>query len=154
MAREKYFKPVEGAPPPLVNDIKRKVRFDELDPLNIMWHGHYASYFEEARVALGDRYGMGYAEFADNDTSIPLRKLHADYRAPLLFGKTYTVRAILHFTHAARLDFEYQILDENNKLMTAGYTVHMMLDFRGNIRVRQPQFFEEFCKKWQAGLVK
>ena len=154
MAREKYFKPVEGAPQPLVNEIKRKVRFDELDPLAIMWHGNYASYFEEARVALGERYGMGYAEFTDNDTSIPLRKFHADYRAPLLFGKTYTVRAILHFTQAARLDFEYQILDENNKLMTAGYTVHMMLDLRGNIRVRQPRFFEEFCKRWQAGLVK
>jgi acyl-CoA thioester hydrolase len=152
MARGKYFKDVEGAPPPVSHVITRKVRFDELDPLSIMWHGSYASFFEEARVALGEKYGLSYTDFSNNNTIIPIKKFHVDYYAPLEFGKTYTIRAILHFNPAARLDFEYQICDENGKLMTTGYTVHMLLDMQKNVLVVKPPFFEEFCQKWQNGL--
>lgn len=149
MAKTKYFKEIEGAPAPLTFEIKRAVRFDELDPLGIVWHGNYASFFEEARVALGKHYGIGYLDFSDNNVVIPLKKFHADYNIPLEFDKTYTVRAILHWNPAARLDYEYEIYNENGDLATSGYTVHMMLDKQGNILVVKPPFFESFCEKWQ-----
>jgi acyl-CoA thioester hydrolase len=154
MPRIKYFKTYPDAPAPLTFEIKRKVRFDELDPLAIMWHGNYASFFEEARVALGDYYGIGYLDFANNKTSIPLKKFHADYMGPLEFGKTYSVKAILHWNPAARLDYEYEIFSEDGRLLTTGYSVHMMLDFGNNVLVAHPLFFAEFCQKWQKGLIK
>lgn len=154
MPRIKYFKTDALSPQPLFIEIKRKVRFDELDPLGIMWHGNYASFFEEARVALGEKYGIGYLDFANNKTTIPLKKFHADYIAPLHFGKTYTVRALLHYNEAARLDFEYEIYDENKNAVTTGYTVHMILDMENNVLVAKPPFFESFCRKWQDGKVK
>ncbi|MDR0646511.1 MAG: acyl-CoA thioesterase [Elusimicrobiota bacterium] len=154
MVNIKYFQTGPDAPPPLVYEIKRKVRFDELDPLRIMWHGHYASFFEEARVALGDHYGIGYLDFSNNGVAIPLKKFHADYYAPLTYNETYTVRAVLHWNFAARLDYEFEILNKNNKLMTRGYTVHLMLDKDNNVLVSKPLFFEKFCQKWQKGLIK
>jgi len=153
MAREKYFKTIEGSPSPIRCAIYRKVRFDELDPLAIMWHGNYASFFEEARVELGEKYGVGYNDFLLHNTTIPIRKLCIDYLAPLEFGETYTVWAILHYNPAARLDFEYQIFNKNGALMTTGCTVHMLLDMQRNILLAKPPFFEEFCQKWQKGLV-
>lgn len=152
MPRVKYFKTDASAPAPLTFEIKRKVRFDELDPLAIMWHGNYASFFEEARVALGDHFGIGYLDFANNKTSIPLKKFYVDFMAPLEFGKTYTVKAVLHYNLAARLDFEYEIYNQDGRLMTTGATVHMMLDAeRHVVLVAKPPFFENFCKKWEAG---
>ena len=150
-----YFKQIPGSPAPLTAQIKRAVRFDELDPLAIMWHGNYASFFEEARVALGDKYGIGYTDFAANDAIIPLRKFYADYFAPLEFGKVYTIRSLLHFNPAARLDFEFEIFDAAGRLMTTGCSVHMMLERRtNNIMVAKPDFFETFCQKWRRGEVK
>lgn len=149
--RDKIFKTDPTYPVPLSAEIKRKVRFDELDPLAIVWHGNYASFFEEARVALGEKYAIGYMDFASNDTIIPLKKFHASYNAPLEFGKTYTVRANLHFNPAARLDFTYEITDDNGRIMTTGYTVHMLLDKQNNILVAKPKFFEDFCNKWFNG---
>ncbi|MDR0952884.1 MAG: acyl-CoA thioesterase [Elusimicrobiota bacterium] len=152
MPRVKYFKTDENAPTPLTFEIKRKVRFDELDPLGIMWHGNYASFFEEARVALGGHYGIGYLDFANNKTSIPLKKFYVDFMAPLEFNKTYTIKAILHYNPAARLDFEYEIYDEENRLMTTACSVHLMLDMGHNtVLVAKPEFFENFCKKWREG---
>lgn len=152
--RDKIFKTDPSYPQPLTAEIKRKVRFDELDPLAIVWHGNYASFFEEARIALGDSYSIGYMDFANNNTIIPLKKFHADYCAPLEFGKEYTVKAFLHFNPAARLDFSYEIYDASGRLMTTGYTVHMLLDKQNNILVVKPPFFEDFCQKWQRGEIK
>ena len=46
--RRAYFAAVPDAPPPLRVDVGRKVRFEEVDSMGIVWHGHYASYFEDA----------------------------------------------------------------------------------------------------------
>ena len=49
--RKNYFPSVKGCPPPLGIRVERKVRFEETDPLGIVWHGRYASFFEDARTA-------------------------------------------------------------------------------------------------------
>lgn len=35
-------------------------RFSEVDSMNIVWHGSYPLYFEDAREAFGEKYGLGY----------------------------------------------------------------------------------------------
>jgi acyl-CoA thioester hydrolase len=145
-----YFPHKSQDPKPLNQMIERKTRFDEMDPLNIMWHGHYASFFEEARVALGVKYSIGYEDFRKHGISIPLRILHIDYLAPLEFNRTYQVEAFLHWNEAARLDFSFNIYDEK-QIKTSGYSVHLMIDEKKGILVSKPLFFEEFCKRWKEG---
>lgn len=52
--RKAYFRPVPGAPAPLCVTTQREVRFEEVDVMRIVWHGRYASYFEDGRVAPGE----------------------------------------------------------------------------------------------------
>ncbi|MDR0822239.1 MAG: acyl-CoA thioesterase [Endomicrobium sp.] len=151
--KEQYFKQNPQDPQPLSVIIERKVRFDELDPLNIMWHGNYASFFEDGRVALGNKYNIGYLDFYNRGITIPLKKFHIDFIAPLEFDKTYTIETLLHWNEAARLDFSFSIYDENQKFMTSGYCIQLMIDVKNGILVAKPQFFEEFCKKWKEGAV-
>lgn len=153
MIPESFFKRRPNDPAPLKHIIKRTVRFDELDPLNIVWHGNYASYFEEGRIALGAKYGFGYEEFAANKIMIPLKKFHVEYIRSLEFQKTYSVETSLYWSEAARLDFEYRIYDDTGALVTAGYSVHMMVDDKKNILVAKPAFYETICKKWKEGKI-
>ena len=37
-----------------------KVRFSEIDSMQIVWHGEYVRYFEDGREAFGKRYGLDY----------------------------------------------------------------------------------------------
>jgi len=39
-----------------------EVRFSEVDSMNIVWHGAYSLYFEDAREAFGKKYGLGYLD--------------------------------------------------------------------------------------------
>ena len=149
MNRKTFFKLDPDAPKPLTFSVKRKVRFDEVDPMGIMWHGNYASFFEEARVALGDHYGIGYLDFAKNNVTMPLKRFFVDFIEPLEFNKTYTVKAILHWNIAPILNYEYEIYSQDGKLITKGYSVHMILDKQNNILLIKPPFFEEVCSKWE-----
>jgi acyl-CoA thioester hydrolase len=48
-----------GAPRAFIEDRTAVlVRFNEVDALHIVWHGHYVNYFEEGRRALGRRLGI------------------------------------------------------------------------------------------------
>jgi acyl-CoA thioester hydrolase len=149
MKHHAYFKTAEGDPPPLTFSIPRRVRFDELDPLSIVWHGRYASWFEEARVALGDHYGVGYLDFFNRGITIPLKKFHADFHRPLTMNRDYRVEARLHWNEAARLDYEFTIRAADGELMSSGYSVHLMIDRAQGVLVSKPEFFEEFCRRWR-----
>jgi acyl-CoA thioester hydrolase len=146
-----YFKARGDQPDPLRVRIERTVRFEEVDSIGIVWHGRYASYFEDARVALGQKYGIGYMDFYSQGVIAPIKKMHFDYYRPLRFQETMRIEGILHWSEAARLNFEFSIRNGNGELSTTGYSVQMLLDTDGNILVVPPGFYEAFCRKWEAG---
>jgi acyl-CoA thioester hydrolase len=146
-----YFPVENGAPAPLRAETSRQVRFEEVDSLGIVWHGRYASFFEDARVTLGDRYGIGYMDFHGNGVVTPIRKLHVDYFRPLRFKETFTIECIFHWTEAARLNMEFILRNRAGETTTTGYSVQMMLDLEGNILLAHPPFYREFLDRWQGG---
>jgi acyl-CoA thioester hydrolase len=149
-----YFKSLEDAPCPLECTVQRKVRFEEVDALGIVWHGRYPSYFEDGRGALGEKYGISYLEFHRNNIIAPIKAMHIDYHKPLTYPDIITIKAILHWSDAARLNIEYTITDNKGELMTTGYTIQLLLDLNKNLHMVLPPFYVEFCRKWKAGELK
>ena len=60
------------------------VRFNEADPLGIVWHGHYIRYFEDGREDFGNRYGIGYLDFYKNGFVIPIVNVECSFKKSLL----------------------------------------------------------------------
>lgn len=147
----RYFPRRAGQPPPLRLRVERRVRFEEVDPLNIVWHGRYPSYFEDARVALGERHGVGYQDWYGHGVVTPIKRLQVDYCRPLRFGDTAEIEGILHWSDAARIDFEYVIRDGAGEVATTGCTVQMLLDRSHNLLLVFPAFYEEFRARWREG---
>ena len=58
MKQYNYFKQEPNAPKPLEKSIFHTVRFHEMDVMQIVWHGNYVAMCEDARMALGDAFGM------------------------------------------------------------------------------------------------
>lgn len=146
-----YFKQQPGGPAPLRVTVERQVRFEEVDPLNIVWHGRYPGYFEDARVAFGEKFGLGYLDCYQQGILTPIKKMHLDYFRPLSFPERFTIEGILHFTQAARLDFEFVIRNAAGQVTTTGYTVQMMLDRKQEIMLIPPPMIQEFLRRWQEG---
>lgn len=117
----------------------------------IVWHGRYPSYFEDARVALGEKYGIGYMDCYENGVITPIKKMHLDYILPLRYPERFTIEGVLHWTEAARLNMEFILRNSDGVVTTRGYTVQMMLDVRHNVMLIPPQFIRSFLDKWQGG---
>ena len=149
-----YFSTEEGAPAPLHVEVERKVRFEEVDVLGIVWHGRYAGFFEDARAALGDQYGIGYMDFYQKGVLAPVKKFHVDYHHPLRFREAFVIEGILHWSVAARINYEFVIRDSKGEVATTGYTVQVMLDLENNLFMVPPPFYMEFCKQWKEGELK
>ncbi len=149
--RKPYFPFVKDAPAPLRLTVGRRVRFEEVDSMGIVWHGCYPSYFEDARVALGHRYGISYSDFIQAGIPVPVRQMQIDYLGPLRFEDDVDIAAILHWSDAARINVEYEIHNARGQLVCRGCTVQMMLDRDLNILLAPPPFFAEFLQKWKQG---
>ncbi len=154
MKKIEYFTVLPGEPAPLEKSVFRTVRFNEIDPMGIMWHGHYASFIEDARVALGNEWGIGYQDFYDHNIVIPVRKFHVDYLASLTYPSTYEIRARLFYSEAARLNYDFTILDSNQNVMARGYSVQLMVDKNNNLLFEWPKFTQQFLASWRAGTLK
>lgn len=152
--RKPYFKTPLDAPPPLMSIAKRTIRFQEVDMLTIAWHGHYTSFFEDARVELGRRYGIGYMDFYNNGILAPIKTAHVDFIRPLKFGDEITIQGIFHYSEAARLNSEYIIKDPRGEVAATGYIVQMMLNENYELFLTQPEFLKNFCDRWKAGKLK
>ncbi|MCL2390579.1 MAG: acyl-CoA thioesterase [Endomicrobia bacterium] len=151
MIKKSYFKTNPDDPKPLSCVSEFIVRFNELDPMSIVWHGNYAVYFEEGRLALGRKFGIGYMDFYNKGVTIPLKQIHFDYFKPLEFAKTYKIETLLYWNEAARLDFEFRIYNQGNDIMTSGYSIQLMIDKDKGVLVNKPDFYEDICKKWRDG---
>jgi len=151
MKRKPYF-PVSGAAPaPLRCRVERVVRFEEVDALGIVWHGRYPSYFEDGRVLLGEKYGLGYMDFYHRGIIAPIKQMHVDYRLPLRFGDPFTIEAILHWSDATRLNHEFILRNTAGEITTTGYTVQLLMDEEQNVLMLPPPFYAEFRQCWAAG---
>ena len=150
--RKPYFQPVPGSPPPLRMIVKRQVRFEEVDSMGIVWHGRYPGYFEDGRVALGHKYGISYSDFIRHRNPVPIQQMNISYIEPLFFEDDMEIEAILHWSEAARINFEYNIR-KNNDIVCTGYTVQLMLDQNTELLLSPPPFYLDFMEKWKKGLL-
>ena len=151
-----YFKTVplcngQEGPPPLCCSVERDVRFEEVDSLGIVWHGRYPSYFEDGRVALGNKYGIGYLDIHAAGFVVPVKQIGIDYIAPLRFGERCRISTSLHWTEASRLNFSYSITDTMGSLIATGFTVQLFMTIDLELCIIRPEFYLAFCDKWLSG---
>jgi len=126
-----------------------EVRFSEVDSMNIVWHGSYALYFEDAREEFGRKYGLSYQLFKDNHAPAPLVDLHFRYIKPLRHGQRARVEIVYQNTPAAKICFYYEIkLVEDNSLIATGSSVQVFLDSSLNLILTNPPFYAEWKAKY------
>jgi acyl-CoA thioester hydrolase len=149
--KKPYFRRQDGAPEPLRCSVDRVARFEEVDALAIVWHGRYPSYFEDGRVLLGEKYGLGYMDFYRQGVIAPIKQMHVDYKLPLRFGDPFTIEAILHWTDATRLNHEFILCNAAGEITTTGYSVQLLMDQEQNVLMLPPPFYEKFRQRWLSG---
>ncbi len=134
----------------LERSINLRVRFNEVDSLRIVWHGHFLKYFEDGRGALGRQYGISYLDLLDAGLLVPIVSASCQYYQPARYGDELTVTARLYEQESAKIFFYYEVnRSEDGVLLAAGRTVQAFLDMDGNLLITLPDFMRAFYARWQ-----
>lgn len=135
----------------LTAEKRLEIRFSEVDSMNVVWHGSYPLYFEDAREAFGRRYGLGYMTIFGNGYFAPLVEESFKWKSPILYEMTPLVRIRYVPTEAAKIVFEYEIVDEKDGTVFAtGKSVQVFMDRNYALVWENPSFYEEWKRKWEV----
>ena len=127
-----------------------EIRFSEVDSMNIVWHGSYALYLEDAREAFGLKYGLKYLDIYCAGYYAPLVEYELKFFRPLLYGMKPEISITYCPTESAKLVFEYEIKDtETGQTMATGRTVQVFMDMDRQLVWTNPPFFEDWKRKWR-----
>lgn len=125
------------------------IRFSEVDSMNVVWHGSYPLYFEDAREAFGAAYGLSYMYIFDNGYFAPIVELTFHYKKAIKYGMRPRIDIIYHYTEAAKIVFDYEIHDpEDESLIATGHSVQVFTDRQYQLVLYNPPFYEEWKRRW------
>ena len=111
-------------------EVELSPAFHDLDPMAVVWHGHYLKYFELARCALLQKIDYDYPQMRDSGFAWPVVDFRTKYVAPLRYEQKVKVTAkITEWEN--RLKIEYLVADiESGKVLTRAYSIQVAVDMR------------------------
>lgn len=128
-----------------------KIRFSEVDSMNIVWHGSYPLYFEDARETFGLKYDLGYMKIFSNGYYAPLVEMSFKYKKPLVYESKPTIVITYIPTESAKIVFEYEIIDEKGGTVYAtGRTVQVFMDRDYQLVWENPEFYRRWKERWEV----
>ena len=130
----------------LTSSTEIQVRFNEADPLGIVWHGHYIRYFEDGREAFGNMHDLGYLEVYKLGFVIPVVSVQCDFKRSLRYGDRVIVETRFIPTDAAKLKFTYRLFNAaSGELVATGSSVQVFLSKEDSVlQLSNPPFFEDW----------
>ncbi len=127
------------------------IRFSEVDSMNVVWHGSYPLYFEDAREAFGEKYGLSYMTIFSNGYFAPLVELSFKYKKPLVYEMKPSIVITYVPTEAAKIVFHYEIIDERDGTVFAtGRSVQVFMDKDYRLIWENPEFYQKWKEEWRV----
>ena len=122
-------------------DHKVRVIYGHTDMMGRVYYGRFYEYFESARSHFLREIGLSYTEIEKSGVFVPVIESHCEYKQPATYDDVLIVRAILREAPRAKMKIEYEVLlEESEKLVAIGHTVHTFMNGKGK-PVRPPKGF-------------
>lgn len=114
----------------LSHEVEVVPAFYDIDPMEIVWHGHYVKYLEVARTALLGKFDYDYPRMRASGYGWPIVDMRLKYVRPAELGQRLTVRAeIVEWEN--RLRIEYLIRDTlTGRKLTQASTIQVAVDMK------------------------
>lgn len=130
----------------LEESVELTVLFNEVDSMNVVWHGHYYKYFEAARSKFCQKYKIDMQDFINHKIIAPVSRTDCKYKSPLFYQDKITVKVICYHHEEPKLVFDYKIFNQKGLLTTVGRTEQLFLDENFQLLFEQPPLINDFFK--------
>ena len=127
------------------------IRFSEVDSMNVVWHGSYMLYFEDARELFGEKFDLTYMGYVRHGYYAPMVEMNIQWKKPILYGMRPRIDIIYRPTVAAKVVFDYEIHDTaDESLIATAHSVQVFMDLNYQLVLYSPKFYEEWQQRWNV----
>jgi len=121
-----------------------RVRYAEADPMNVVYYGNYAQYFEVGRVESLRNLGISYKGIEDMGIMLPVVELNIKYLRPAKYDDLLTIKSqIKELPTEHKIIFDQEIYNEEGKLLTIGKVKLYFMDSKLGKRASMPALMLE-----------
>ncbi len=121
-----------------------RVRYAEADPMNVVYYGNYAQYFEVGRVESLRSLGISYKELEEMGIMLPVVELNIKYLRSAKYDDLLTITTqIKELPVDHRIIFHQEIHNEQGKLLTIGMVKLYFMDENLGKRASMPNLMLE-----------
>ena len=93
------------------SELEIKIPFHDLDPMNIVWHGNYIKYMEQARCDMFAKLKYTYHDMKNDNYAYPIAKMNTKFIKPAYFDEELIIKTYLQEIEPA-LNIKYEIFDK------------------------------------------
>lgn len=132
----------------LSETVRVKVRFCEVDSVQMVWHGNYVKYMEDAREEFCRHWGLSYRLIFDSGYYAPVYDMHVRYDRMASVDDILVIKVIYRPSLGAKLCFDYEIRRESDgALVATASTIQLFTTRDGVFEPSEPDFFHEWKRK-------
>lgn len=125
--------------PVFIHQTLVRVRYAETDQMGFVYYGHYATYFEVARVEAMRALGISYKSLEDSGIQMPVTDFHIRYKKPGRYDELLRIETRIEEIPSLRIRFNYTTFNEQEELLNTAETELVFIDSSRKRPVKAPE---------------
>ncbi len=129
-----------------------RIHYALTDQMGIVYHGHYAQFYEIGRTEAIRQLGFTYKDIEAMGIIMPVVDIHSRFLRPAKYDDLITVKTTLReFPKDHKIVFHSEICNENEQLLNAGHVTLYFMQAAGMKRTKIPEELSEKLQKYFNG---
>jgi acyl-CoA thioester hydrolase len=118
--------------------------------MGVVYHGNYLPYFEIGRVEWLRNKGISYKSMEEGGIALPIVSLTLNYKKPARYDDLLIVKTIFKSQSSVKLEFDCEIRNEQDELLTTGYFLLVFVDIKTGKPVPPPENINTLLREIEA----
>lgn len=108
--------------------MKKKIYYYDTDCGGVVYYANYLKYLEEARSEYFESRGLIIKDLRNEEIGFVVARQEIDYKSPSFYGDILEVKTRVTEASLTRVNFEYDIINQNGQLIANAKTVLVFVD--------------------------
>jgi acyl-CoA thioester hydrolase len=126
-----------------VSETKYRVLYGDTDNMGFVYYGNYPRLFERGRTEAIRELGISYKGMEEIGVGMPVRDMKVRYFKPAHYDDHLLIKTTVEKLPEARIEFKYDIFNEESVLINSGETTLVFLDLKTMRPTRAPEYLLE-----------
>ena len=127
----------------IADEIQIRPRYGEVDQMGYVYHANYVSYCHHARNEFLRKHGISESSLEGMNIILPVISFEIKYKKPAFYDELLTIKTKIHDIPNVRLNFDFEIWNGNNILITTAKTTIVFMNKKSRNPIPIPEFIKQ-----------